>query len=74
MGRIVAIDDVRENLILLDVTLSKMGYEMRIFNNPILALKAVGEIFPDLILLDINKKNKKNLIDQLRDGVTPWPQ
>lgn len=54
MSRIMIIDDLKENLGLLDKTLSKQGYDIRVFNNPVIALKAIANSRPDLILLDIN--------------------
>lgn len=54
MSRIMIIDDLKENLGLLDKTLSKQGYDIRVFNNPMIALKAIANSRPDLILLDIN--------------------
>lgn len=54
MSKVMIVDDLKENLSLLDITLSKCGYETRIFGNPMTALKAVEECNPDLILLDIN--------------------
>lgn len=54
MSKIMIIDDVKENLSLLDRTLSVYSYDIRVFNNPLLALKNIEEIMPDLILLDIN--------------------
>ncbi len=53
---VMVIDDMKENLTLMNNTLLSEGYDVRIFSNPLLALKSLSEtvIFPDLILLDIN--------------------
>lgn len=51
---ILLVDDNRENLRLLSTMLSDCGYKVRKAINGSLALRAIGVVKPDLILLDIN--------------------
>ncbi|GMV94066.1 MAG: hypothetical protein AMXMBFR82_38440 [Candidatus Hydrogenedentota bacterium] len=51
---IVIIDDVPENLRLLSTFLTRNGHHVRAYTDPKLALAAVREEPPQLILLDIN--------------------
>lgn len=53
-GVIMAVDDTVANLKLLKEMLSKLGYETRCFPDPVVALKLVDRVKPDVILLDIN--------------------
>lgn len=61
MKKIMIIDDLKENLSLLDKTLSNIGYDIRIFMNPLDALKAINYSSPDLILLDISMPQMSGL-------------
>lgn len=54
MSRIMIVDDVKENISLLDKIFNSYNYDVRVFTNPINALRALKEVEPDLILLDIN--------------------
>ncbi|MCL4694994.1 MAG: response regulator, partial [Candidatus Hydrogenedentes bacterium] len=51
---IVIIDDVPENLRLLSTFLTRNGHNVRAYTDPKLALAAIREEPPQLILLDIN--------------------
>ncbi len=53
-GNILIVDDLPENLKLLSRTLKNAGHKVRAVTNGKLALKAINEQPPDLILLDIN--------------------
>lgn len=52
-GTILVVDDVPDNLRLLTAALAKEGYDVRCAANGAMALKAVQNITPDLVLLDI---------------------
>jgi CheY-like chemotaxis protein len=52
-AKILLVDDVAANLRMLRDTLSPEGYEILIANSGEMALKAVADTPPDLILLDI---------------------
>lgn len=51
--RILAVDDTRDNLILVQTILESEGYEIDIVSDGITALKHVEQSPPDLILLDV---------------------
>ncbi len=51
---VVIVDDTPENLGILAKSLRDQGYNVRAFPNGAMALRAVAEHVPDLILLDIN--------------------
>jgi CheY-like chemotaxis protein len=53
-GSIVVVDDQPANLKLMEDMLKQQGYAVRSFPRGRMALAAVGEQSPDLILLDIN--------------------
>jgi signal transduction histidine kinase len=61
MKKIMIIDDLKENLSVLDKTLSNIGYDIRVFMNPLDALKEIKNTLPDLILLDINMPQMSGL-------------
>ncbi|MGB3533667.1 MAG: response regulator [Microcoleaceae cyanobacterium] len=52
-GKVLIVDDTPDNLRLLSATLSEQGYEVRCAINGKLALMAIKNELPDLILLDI---------------------
>ena len=52
-GKILIVDDTPDNLRLLSATLSEQGYDVRCAINGKLALMAIKNELPDLILLDI---------------------
>jgi two-component system, sensor histidine kinase and response regulator len=51
--RILAVDDTRDNLILVQTILESEGYEIDIVSDGITALKHIDQSPPDLILLDV---------------------
>lgn len=53
-GKLLLVDDVLENLILLERILSDRGHQTRAVGNAISALEAAIEDPPDLVLTDIN--------------------
>ena len=56
---ILVVDDTSENLRLLTKLLKEQGYKVRGVTNGNMALTAVRNSPPDLILLDINMRLKK---------------
>ncbi|MBD2436629.1 HAMP domain-containing sensor histidine kinase [Nostoc sp. FACHB-110] len=52
-GKILAVDDTRDNLILVQTILESEDYEVDIVSDGISALKYVEQTPPDLILLDV---------------------
>ena len=52
-SRVLIVDDERKNRDLIEVLLSKQGYEITTANSGEEALAAVAESLPDLILLDV---------------------
>ncbi len=50
---VLIVDDTPENLYVLNVILSKVGYKVRLVTSAKQALSAIGNKLPDLILLDI---------------------
>ena len=52
-AEILAVDDARENLELLDNMLSEAGYRVRPAISGAIALEAINNFVPDIILLDI---------------------
>jgi two-component system, sensor histidine kinase and response regulator len=53
IDRILAVDDTRDNLILVQTILESEGYEIDLVTDGIKALKQVEKSPPDLILLDV---------------------
>ncbi len=53
-ANVILVDDTPANLRLLSELLKKQGYEIRAFVSGVLALEAVANDPPDLIILDIN--------------------
>ncbi|BCL38034.1 hybrid sensor histidine kinase/response regulator [Nostoc sp. MS1] len=53
IDRILAVDDTRDNLILVQTILESEGYEIDLVSDGISALHKVEESLPDLILLDV---------------------
>ncbi|MEJ1935570.1 hybrid sensor histidine kinase/response regulator, partial [Nostoc sp. NIES-2111] len=53
IDRILAVDDTRDNLILVQTILESEGYEIDLASDGISALQKVEESPPDLILLDV---------------------
>jgi len=53
MTRLLAVDDLEENLHLLEVLLGSQGYEVRCARNGAEALEMALESPPDLIISDI---------------------
>ncbi len=51
--RILVVDDIFDNLLVIETILEDEGYEIEIQENSTLALKMVEESPPDLILLDV---------------------
>ncbi|MEH2347945.1 MAG: hybrid sensor histidine kinase/response regulator [Nostoc sp.] len=51
--RILAVDDIRDNLILVQAILESEGYEIDLASDGIKALRQVEQSPPDLILLDV---------------------
>ncbi|MEH2077772.1 MAG: hybrid sensor histidine kinase/response regulator [Nostoc sp.] len=51
--RILAVDDIRDNLILVQTILESEGYEIDLASDGIKALRQVEQSPPDLILLDV---------------------
>lgn len=51
--RILAVDDVADNLLLLQVFLEAEGFEVQVADNGISALEQLQQVRPDLILLDV---------------------
>lgn len=51
--KLLVVDDVQTNVLLLKALLSKEGYSIMVANNGKLALDMIGEQLPDLILLDV---------------------
>ena len=70
-GTIMVVDDNAINLKLLEGMLRQRGYEVRSFPRGRLALAAVAQCAPDLILLDINmpETNGYEVCEQLKAGV-----
>jgi two-component system, sensor histidine kinase and response regulator len=53
IDRILAVDDTKDNLILVQTILESEGYEIDLVDNGISALEHVAQSPPDLILLDV---------------------
>ncbi|AFY31205.1 cell wall metabolism sensor histidine kinase WalK [Calothrix sp. PCC 7507] len=53
IDRILAVDDTKDNLILVQTILESEGYEVDLAENGIAALEYVAQSPPDLILLDV---------------------
>ncbi|MEH2060215.1 MAG: hybrid sensor histidine kinase/response regulator [Nostoc sp.] len=51
--RILAVDDIQDNLILVQAILESEGYEIDLASNGIKALRQIEQSPPDLILLDV---------------------
>lgn len=51
--RILAVDDVADNLLLLQVFLEAEGFEVEVADSGISALNQLQQMRPDLILLDV---------------------
>jgi two-component system, sensor histidine kinase and response regulator len=51
--RILAVDDIRDNLILVQAILESEGYEIDLVSDGIKALRQVEQSPPDLVLLDV---------------------
>ena len=54
---ILVVDDISENLLLLDSLLTAQGYTVRLAPSGAMALRAIAQQPPDLILLDILMPN-----------------
>ncbi|MDJ1182875.1 response regulator [Roseofilum sp. BLCC_M143] len=69
-GRIVVVDDTPANLHLLSNLLEERDYEIRAFPSAKLALMAMENFQPDLILLDINmpQMNGYEMCDTLKEN------
>jgi signal transduction histidine kinase len=53
IDRILAVDDTKDNLILVQTILESEGYDIKLVSNGIAALQQVEQSPPDLILLDV---------------------
>ncbi|MBD2677770.1 MULTISPECIES: hybrid sensor histidine kinase/response regulator [Nostoc] len=53
IDRILAVDDTRDNLILVQTILESEGYEVDLASDGITALRKIEQSAPDLILLDV---------------------
>ncbi|WP_445637000.1 histidine kinase [Nostoc sp. DSM 114161] len=53
IDRILAVDDTRDNLILVQTILESEGYEVDLASDGIMALRKIEQSPPDLILLDV---------------------
>jgi diguanylate cyclase (GGDEF)-like protein/PAS domain S-box-containing protein len=53
-GKILVVDDMSENLILLEHVLKSHDYQVRAVDNGEAALRAAGEFLPEIILLDVH--------------------
>ncbi|MFM7370497.1 MAG: response regulator, partial [Sphaerospermopsis kisseleviana] len=53
VDRILAVDDTRDNLILVQTLLESEGYEIDLVSDGATALQKVAQSPPDLILLDV---------------------
>ena len=52
-AKILIVDDDHDMCSMLDFYFSNLGYEVHVANNGAGAMRAVGDVRPDLILLDI---------------------
>lgn len=57
MDRILAVDDIPDNLFLIKTTLEDEGYEIELADDGIAALAAIDQSPPDLVLLDVMMPN-----------------
>lgn len=60
-GRILIVDDVEDNRIVLDRQLRRAGYETALCEDGVKALAAIGRQCPDLVLLDWMMPNLSGL-------------
>lgn len=52
-GRILAVDDTADNLLLLQVFLESEGFEVEVADSGVSALDQLGHSLPDIVLLDV---------------------
>lgn len=60
-GRILVVDDIRTNVMVLMKTLEKAGYEVVVASDGFQAVDLAGQVNPDLILLDIMMPDRDGL-------------